>query len=143
MAVKRKLPGSGTTIVGTVEQFEEAKELQKTAKKRYDKLREAIVDFLQSNGSPDSDGHLWFDLPEEVFGKERLKYEKRTPSPSLDETKAEKLLKRRDLLEECQTTITVLDESKILKLYHEGRLSEKDLDSIYSASDPTWALKVV
>lgn len=143
---KRRSPSSSSggdeeNILLSVQQYEEAKNVEKSTKTRIAQLRERIVAYVSSAGTPDDAGHVWLDLPESVGAKDRIKYERRV-SQHLDEPAAIKFLKRKKLLEECQTTIVVLDESKILAQYHEGNITEEELDKLYTKGE-TWALKIL
>lgn len=112
----------------------EMQEREKTVKAR-------LVDTITEEGEADDGGSLWLDLPEPVDGKSSVKYERRV-SRGLNVDKAEAWLDGKGMLEECQTTITVLDEEKLLAAHYAGKISEKELDKLYNENE-SWALKVV
>lgn len=142
--IKRRVPKSTDSINVNhlANEFEETKSIEKRIKTRLTKMRDQLVDIVKSQGSPDDKGHLWVELSEDTEqGSSSIKYERRA-SQVFDIDKAEEFLENKGLLGECQVTITVLDESKVLRLFQEDKLTEEEIDSLYKVSE-SWALKIV
>lgn len=144
--VRRKRKPTAATITpdqlgALVTQYLSAKRMADDVSTKAESIKKELKAYVESNGVADSDQHRWIDLPEEVEGKARLKLERRV-AQSLDEDAAEELLKEKGILKKCQTKIVVLDEEKILNAYHDGELTEDELDAIYKVRE-TFAFKVL
>lgn len=139
MTVKRRVvkpvPASEEGLVQTAADYMSAKSTVAQMEKRVKTLRQRLVDALLDGGTPDETGSKWLHIP-----KFKVKYERRE-GKTFNEDSAEEVLIEAGLLEECQATITVLDQEKVLSLYYEGRLSDDQLDEMYTTRE-TWALKV-
>lgn len=107
--------------------------------KRLRKIKDRLAAYVDESGTADEKGNLWVELPESAPAP-TIKREKRV-SRFLDEEAAEKFLKRKRLYSECTTTITVLDEEKILHAHYTGKITEDELDALYG-ENVVWALKV-
>jgi hypothetical protein len=123
---KKKVTLDEDALAETTEQYLTVKGQAEDFAKRQRTLRDRLVDYIEQFGEEDADGHKW---------------EKRV-SRALSEDDAEALLKRKRLLKECQTTITVLDESKIEALFFEGKITEAEWDEMFPAKEVR-ALKTV
>ena len=89
--------------------------------------------YVTKSGYKDDHGSLWLDLPEGApIG--HVKYERRV-TKSLDDEAAEKFLKKKKLYDQCLTTLTVLDEQKLLALFYEDKITEDELDALYGESE--------
>ena len=109
-------------------------------------LRKRVMTEVEKSGLVDDKGSqfLEFDPPVD-FGDPGqvctgVKREKRT-AVVLDTESAETFLQRKGLLEECQTTIVVLDEDKIYGLIGAGKISERDADRHLFKKNVSWAFK--
>jgi hypothetical protein len=138
---KKKVTLDEDALAETTEQYLTVKGQAEDFAKRQRTLRDRLVDYIEQFGEEDADGHILLDLPAEIDGFGALKWEKRV-SRALSEDDAEALLKRKRLLKECQTTITVLDESKIEALFFEGKITEAEWDEMFPAKEVR-ALKTV
>ena len=102
---------------------------------------------LESSGRVDDRGSSFLDIDGAVVDPRNdepilsIKRECRV-GQALDEEVAEEVLKSLGLYEKCLTTITVLDEDAILALNFSGDLSDEELQSIYTTSEPTFALRI-
>lgn len=142
MAVKRsvKKKAEETAVLDTLELVEIAEQFFTTKTQaaayaeRQKTLRDRLAELVEQFGDTDSDGHIFLDLPREIDGFGSLKWEKRV-SRSLDADKAEDMLKGKRLLKSCQTTITVLDESKIEALVFQGKITTEEWDEIFPAKE--------
>jgi hypothetical protein len=133
-------------ILKTLKEHLTSRHMREQAQKMENKYKDMLKDYLERLGDEDDKGSFWvqFDKPlTDPAGKlvTSVKSEKRVRT-SLDEDLAESLLQRLGLLEQCQTTITVLDEDAILALNFSGDLSDEELQSIYTTSEPTFALRI-
>jgi hypothetical protein len=122
---------------------------------RVGSLKGDLMKVIEEVGVEDNDGHLWLELPEAIevehisvdkktnepkYGKKlytKLKREKRISEP-LDEDKAEAILAKKNLLDQCQTIITVLDEEKIQALYFQKKITKAELRQMFPQR-VTWA----
>jgi hypothetical protein len=55
-------------------------------------------------------------------------------STTMDQDKAMALLKKKKLVEECTSTITVINEDAVLAANYGGKITDKELAAIYSDS---------
>lgn len=81
-------------------------------------------------------GSYFVDLPEtvEVGGKQYSGMElRRSVSTKFDEETAEKVLRRKNIYDEC--TVPVLDQDKIYAAYQEDKITERELDSMFPTSE--------
>lgn len=138
---KKKATLDEAALAETAEQYLTVKGQAEDFAKRQKTLRDRLVDYIEQFGEEDSDGHIFLDLPVEIDGFSALKWEKRV-SRNLAADEAEVLLKKKRLLTSCQTTITVLDESKIEALFFEGKITEEEWDEMFPAKEVR-ALKTV
>jgi hypothetical protein len=63
-------------------------------------------------------------------------------SKRLNEDRATLFLDSKGLLQECQTTYTVLDEDRILAIAFQGKITDKELNELYDESE-TFALTLI
>lgn len=122
----------------TFEQWNLVKQQVEEFGKRQSTLRSRLVDWLEQYGEADDKGHLRLPL-RNIAGFAGLKYEKRV-SRHLDPDAAERILAKKRLLKQCQTTITVLDESAIELLMFNKKLTDEEYAEIFPSSE-TWAFK--
>ena len=127
-------------LVRLVTDFVSAKRTKADIDKRFNSLKTRLSEYVDENGDADENGHLWVELPANS-PISSLKREKRVQR-ILDEDAAEALLKKKRIYKDCTTTITVLDEEKILAAHYQGKISEEELDTLYS-ENVTWAFKAV
>lgn len=129
-----------------------ARELRERSQEVENRYKALLMEDLATSEEPDSEGHIWFYLDgeddEPLYGPDgglihSIKREKRE-SISLDEDKAEEILKELGLLEKCQNTYTVveLDEDAILSLNFEGKIPDEKLKAMYGEPKVTYAFKV-
>jgi hypothetical protein len=105
-----------------------------------DLLRDTI---LPEQGEPDAAGHRFIMFEDDPIpdpsGKAQvvgIKRERRAPK-TLNAERAEALLRRKGLWDECteEVTETVISEDAILAANFEKRLTDKELDSIYDIKE--------
>ncbi len=96
---------------------------------RKTELRDRLAETVEKYGQADDYGHIFLDLPEKVANVVGFKRERRV-STRINEDRAEELLKRKKLWDECTTTITVIDEEKLAKAVFNKKLSEDEFDSL-------------
>lgn len=112
-----------------VKQFQVLKNEIDLLSERQDEIKKRLKSAVETLGEEDDKGHVWLDLGESIEGVSRLQNQRRV-SQKLDETKAEKLLASKGILEDCQTTVVVLDQDKIYAAYYEGTITEAEIDMI-------------
>lgn len=141
MATRARKDTNTLTVSGLVRlvtDYVEAKRTADTVAKRFNDLKARLAEYVDENGEVDDKGNLWVELPDNSpVGS--LKREKRV-SRFLDEDATEEFLKKKRLYKDCTSTITVLDEEKILAAHYAGKISEEELDALY-AEKITWAFK--
>ena len=98
----------------------------------------------EHDGEEDENGHFWLDLPEHVQDSKgnltnRVKMQRNASEHLRNEAEVEAILEDLGLLEACLTTITVLDEEKIINLHAAGDISEAHLARMYEEK-VTWSL---
>lgn len=101
------------------------------------RLKDAFADFagVYSN----ENGSLFFDFEETISdGKNEYKgMEKRRSVPiRFDEEVAERILKAKGVYDEALTP--VIDQDKIYRLQAEGKITDKDIDKMFSKGE-SWA----
>ncbi len=108
---------TATGIFGKVRQHLVFKSESEVLKRRYEVLRDDIMDYLDENGETDEKGHKSLALPTpiSVAGKEftSIKRERRV-STSFDEAAAEDLLNTRGLLARVQRTTLTITSSMVV-----------------------------
>ena len=102
-------------------------------------LRNDLMDLLSKYGS-DMDGHLVYQLPESIMGNSVLMRQHRV-SKKLNEKRAEKILKSKNIYEICTKQVQVLDEDAILAALYEGKLEDEDIEAMFPSKE-TYALVV-
>ena len=107
-----------------------AKAQQKFFKSRQDTVTKRLKAYVEEHGYQDDQGHIWVDLDEPVEGTIALQMQRKVSQP-LKEEKAEAILSKKGLLEECTTTITVLDQDAIMAARYDGRLTDDDIDAMF------------
>lgn len=137
--VKKKASYDEAEVEETFEQWCAVKAQAEEFTKRQGTLRTRLIDWVEQFGETDDKGHIRLSLRNTVAGFAGMKYERRV-SHRLDEDAAEKILAKKRLLKQCQTTITVLDEAKIELLVFNGKLTDEERAEIFPSSE-TWAFK--
>lgn len=131
-------------IVSTLRQFLTLKVQREALEDRENDLKKILQHAVETAGYEDDKGNYWLDLDEplEVDGYgvvPRLKRERRVAF-SVDETKAEAILAKKGILDECTTMVPVLDEEEIRKAHFKGVLTDAEIEAIFPAK-VTWAFK--
>jgi hypothetical protein len=112
---------------------------------RSEKIRKKIKAAFSSFATRTNDqGSQFVDFAQtvEVDGVAYKGMENRRTVPvEFDEDVAEKVLKRKKLLD--QALSTYIDQDKVLVLHQTGALTEKELDSMFVSGDEKWALWAV
>lgn len=108
-----------------------AKDQQKFFKTRQEQVTKRLKAVVEGSGYTDDQGHIWYDLDEAVDGVAQLQMQRKV-SQSLQEERAEKILKDKGLWEQCTTTITVIDQDAIMAARFEDKLTDEDIESMFS-----------
>ena len=96
-------------------------------------LTKSIKAFVQDNGEPDDQGHLWVNFDEPVDGCVALQMQRKVSKP-LNEEKAESILNAAGIYDECTTTVTVIDQDAIMAAHYAGKLTEDEVDAMFPPS---------
>lgn len=137
--IKKRKTVDNEGLAETFEQWSTTKKMAEEMGKRVSQLRERLVTALNEYGYQDDKGNIRLDLPYEIDGMGNLKYERRSRRV-LDPDEAEKLLAKKGILEECQTTITVIDESAIEAAFYQKKITQKEYDAMFPVVE-SYALK--
>lgn len=142
---------SGQALYLAVKEFCGLKANDAAAKTRLDETKKVLSSTVEIDGYEDDKGHfrIDFDKPVEVqHWDTKAKaivtrvcsglLRQRRVSQSLNEEAAEKILRKKGIYDECTTTITVIEPDAITKAYYQGKLTEAELDKMFSTS-VTWA----
>lgn len=136
---KRKKGGlTDSALLDKVRQWAALDSQVKLIEPRKKGLRDWILNTVESYGYEDDKGNGWIDLPESVDGIVAIQRQKRV-GQTINEERAETLLKKKGIYKECTTTIVVLDEDAIRKAVFTGKISQEELDSLVD-SKVTYAL---
>lgn len=137
--VKKKTSSSltGQALRLAIRSFLGLKSQSETIKKQMDEAKKILSATVEEQGYEDDKGHFILELDEPVDGCVALKREKRV-TQSLDEEAAEKILRRKGIYEECVETIVVIDPDLVTKAFYQGKISEAELDKMFSTKT-IWA----
>ena len=106
----------------------------KSLSARKDELKGRLKDAVKARGAEDSEGHVWFDLPEEIAGFSKLKLERRV-SKSFDDEAALALVREKGLEKKCIRTIEVLDHDGLAAAVFDEAISEEEFQSLMTTSE--------
>lgn len=120
-----------------------------------DAWKRRFMALLEASGELQEGGHRILRLNEAVVfhsyktGKVKeievtgIRRVQRAGSTSLNEERTMAFLVKKKLLDECTTTVTVINEDAILAANFDERISDEDLAKLYDTSDPTFAFYLV
>ena len=129
----------------------QAAEANNRKKKLYDPAkadRSDIITALHKNAVEDeTTGHLVWEFPSAIPVGEKsvtgLTYQKTEPDPELNTDAAEKLLADLGLTDEASSMQRVYDWGKLYVLNQEGKISDDQLDELFTIRGKTkWSLTV-
>lgn len=122
----------------TVREYLSNRLLRERAQKVEDDLKKTLMSHLVDAGEDHEGGHKVIMLAEPLpYGDKKILGIKRQRrcSTSLNPDKAMKYLEKKGLLDECTTSIVVLNEDALLAANFDGRIPDKDLKSLYDDSE--------
>jgi hypothetical protein len=131
-AEQQSEPTPEETLIQRVRAFVRLKNTVKALTEEQNKLRDGLAAVVESAGDEDEDGSQWLNLPAEVEGFASLKRERRV-SRSLDMDAAERILKEKNLYEECITHVPAVDEDAVMTALAQDKLTEDDINQMYPA----------
>lgn len=114
-------------FVGLKQQLEQIGSRQDEVKSR---LKEAVV----ARGYTDSEGHGWFDLPEEIEGYSKLKLERRVRE-RFDDDAAMALVRERGLEKKCVKMVPTLDHDALAGAVYDGDITEAEFQAFIKKSE--------
>lgn len=100
---------------------------------RQKKITDRIKAVVQEEGYVDDQGHVWVDFDEPVDGVVALQMQRKVSKP-LNEDKAEAILRKVGIYDECTTTVVVLDQDAIMAAHYAGKISEDEIDAMFPPS---------
>lgn len=124
-------------IAGKVRHYRFTKDTIKALTGDANKLRDELSALVETHGEPDSDGHVWLELDEEIEGVSALKRERRV-STRLDEAEAKRRLDAAGLTERCVRMVPVIDQDEVMAALYDDLLTEEDIDAMFPKSI-SWA----
>ena len=131
--IERNLPKDGNTVVSKVRKYITLKGRIDDLTKEQSVLKTELSDLVDSQGTPDEKGHIWYSLPEEVNGVTSLQRQRRV-TQKLDTDVAEAILKDKGLASRCYKLVPVLDEAEVMACLYEGALTEEEIDTMFPKS---------
>lgn len=98
-------------------------------------IREECMDAIEARGIRDHKGSQYLSLPGSIglSGFANLKREVRV-TKRVDEEVAEHITRARGIYDVCFPAVPQLDEEELYVQYQKGKLSERDMDSIFTLS---------
>lgn len=105
-------------IAPLLTEFGGHRKMSKELEVRMKGLKDRLMSILERRGKPDDKGSLWIEFDEPIAGFEAIKRERRS-SLSLDEDRAEEILDRAGVRDECtdvQITIDAEQMELVLKV---------------------------
>lgn len=128
------MPTAAPTLKRVLARFTEYAGLRaqrEMIEKRETEIKKELNAAVEQLGWTDDQDHEYLNFPEPIAGYEGLKRTCRK-YPSLQEEEAMKILKRKGLLEQCTSTITVVNEDAVRAAHFDGKLTQKDIDAMFS-----------
>lgn len=124
--------------MGLVRQLRVIKDQRTLFNKRYDEVRDRLLEVIEQEGIEDDKGHIILPLPEAVDGTTSL-IRQRKATPSLDEDGLGEYLKEKGLYDQCLSTRVYLDRDKVSRLIYEEKLTEEEFAQFVSVKE-SWSL---
>ena len=137
MAKIKKIVDDGPDIGQLRQWTSELVGVKKTIKDlgtRQTTITRRIKTVLQDDGYTDDQGHLWIDFEEPVDGVVALQMQRKV-SKSLNEDKAEAILRKAGIYDDCVQHIEVLDQEAIMAALYAGKLTEADVDAMFPVTE--------
>ena len=137
--VKKSTTGgvTDTAIVTWFKEFVGLKAQLDQIGSRQGEIKDRLKEAVEARGYEDSDGHLWYDLPEEIEGYTRLKREKRIRE-KFDEEAALALVKKKGLEKKCIKMVPQLDPDALAAARWEKKITDKEFKALIDQTT-TWA----
>jgi hypothetical protein len=150
-------PASVPDLIGVVREYLLNRSMRERSSHHENQLKAGLMAVLEQTGEEDPEtGHrtIVLDTPlpftsyRGEHGVEKhitaIQRQKRKGTLALNEERAMAFLKRRrKLLAECTTTITVINEDALLAANFEGRITDSDFNALYEEGDPTYAFYIL
>ena len=125
-------------VAGKFLQFLVLKAQAATAVKRADEIKVELMAFAEASGIEDEKNHKVHTLasPVEAGGTEFTGFmRQRKITESFDDATAEKILVKKNLLAEAQTTVTYIDQDKVMRLYADDKITQRELDKMITKKE--------
>lgn len=98
--------------------------------KASNEIKGELMEVVEEQGEQDTEGHFWYQLPEEIEGYSSLQRQRRVIK-KFDMEEAERILKERGLYEDCVEMVPMVNEEKVLAALYTGKISEEEIDAMY------------
>ncbi|CAB4122132.1 hypothetical protein UFOVP27_66 [uncultured Caudovirales phage] len=131
--IQKDVPIEGNPIVSKVRKYVSLRSRIEDLTKEQSVLKSELSTLVDSEGTPDEKGHIWYSLPEEVDGYHSLQRQRKV-SQKLDDDTARSILKQKNLTARCYKLVPVLDESEVMACLYEGLITEEEVDSMFPKS---------
>ncbi len=122
-----------------VAEYIHLRDQEKSFAPRKKALRDELMTVIENTGEYDANGNQFIEL--EPGMEASLLQRQRRSSRSTDEDAAHEILKAKGLEDRAFVLVPVLDESEVWKLFHDGELTDEDLELIFPVKE-TFALVV-
>lgn len=122
-----------------VAEYIHLRDQEKSLAPRKKALRDELMTVIENTGEYDANGNQFIELDEGM--EARILQRQRRSSRSVDEDAAHAILKSKGLEDRAFVLVPVLDESEVWKLFHDGELTDEDLELIFPVKE-TFALVV-
>ena len=134
--VKKSTTGgvTDTAIVTWFREFVGLKAQLDQIGSRQGEIKDRLKEAVEARGYEDSEGHVWYDLPEEVEGYTRLKREKRIRE-KFDEEAALALVKKKGLEKKCIKMVPQLDHDALAGAVYAGDITEKEFQALIERTE--------
>lgn len=126
------------SLTAEVMEYQSVKSQVDTLSSRQKELRDSLMEVIEILGEPDSDGHVWLDLDQDVNGITRLQRRRRVTT-TINEERAMEILEAAGLLDRCTKMVPAIDEDAVMAAHWEGLLTEEQIDQMADVKT-VWAL---
>lgn len=121
-----------------LQQYVVLKEEVSSLETRVGQIKKRIISAIEELGEANEKGSLVLAVNDELSGTASIVKQRRV-SKVFDEETANKILKDKELFEECTQTIVVLDQDAVMGAYYTGKLTDEDIESMFPEK-VSWAL---
>jgi hypothetical protein len=124
----------GAGVLDLVQQLQTVRDTMARFEQREAEIKERLKTVIEADGEVDSKGSVWLELNGSVQAADgkmitKLKHERRV-SQAIDPDEAERILRAKDMWDECTRMEVVLDEDAVLAAGYEKKLTAGEMKKI-------------